>query len=221
LITYISLSSIDGFNKMQIIGSTYKTTSFKLNMNANLCNVSAFQNFNACFGSINIQNNTTLSNCCILNCLNLEEIVTNPDNVNITNNNSGCNSLNEIKSSCSSFTCAKDCTETVDDCGICGGTGSQTYYEDLDGDGMGNPDVSIISCCAVGGYVTDNSDTDDCPGIVNECGICDGGDIPDGICDCDGTPETLYYADMDGDGLGDPCNSISTCVQPDGYVTNA
>ena len=36
-----------------------------------------------------------------------------------------------------------------------------SWYEDLDGDGLGNPDVSQMSCDQPEGYVTDNSDTDD------------------------------------------------------------
>lgn len=50
------------------------------------------------------------------------------------------------------LSCNKDdtvtCTET-------------TWYEDADGDGLGNPDVSQKACEQPDGYVTDNSDTDD------------------------------------------------------------
>jgi hypothetical protein len=43
-----------------------------------------------------------------------------------------------------------------------------------------------------------------------------------GICDCDGTPKLLYYADVEGDGLGDPNTAAWYCVgeQPDGWVSN-
>ena len=36
----------------------------------------------------------------------------------------------------------------------------------------------------------------------------------------DGCTETIWFQDADGDGLGNPDNSITTCEQPDGYVNN-
>lgn len=36
-----------------------------------------------------------------------------------------------------------------------------TWYQDADGDGLGNPDVSFNSCSQPPGYVEDSSDTDD------------------------------------------------------------
>lgn len=33
--------------------------------------------------------------------------------------------------------------------------------------------------------------------------------------------ETIWYADIDEDGLGDPANSLSACQQPSGYVDNS
>lgn len=38
---------------------------------------------------------------------------------------------------------------------------SMTWYEDADGDGLGNPDVSQMSCDQPEGYVSDNTDPDD------------------------------------------------------------
>lgn len=42
--------------------------------------------------------------------------------------------------------------------------------------------------------------------------------------DCDGETDegvkTVYYVDADGDGYGDPSNSLQACVQSAGYVTN-
>ena len=38
---------------------------------------------------------------------------------------------------------------------------TSTWYEDADGDGLGNPDVTQSACEQPAGYVSDNSDTDD------------------------------------------------------------
>jgi len=73
------------------------------------------------------------------------------------------------------------------------------YYQDADGDGLGNPDVSQTSCEDIDGFVANNSDDDDtCEGtisdldgscciseIFDECGVCNG-DGPIENFDCDG-----------------------------------
>ena len=86
----------------------------------------------------------------------------------------------------------------------------KTWFEDLDGDGSGNPAETIIACEPPTGYVDNSDDTDDsCDGVVDECGVCNG------------SGAATWYQDVDGDGLGNPDVSVTDCDQPEGYVDNA
>ncbi|WP_274474905.1 choice-of-anchor tandem repeat GloVer-containing protein [Mangrovimonas aestuarii] len=105
--------------------------------------------------------------------------------------------------------------------------GYQTYYSDLDGDGYGDPDTSLVVCSQPIGYVDNALDCDDNDNSINPVAqeICDGVDN-----NCDGLVDdaddsvigqTTWYADTDGDGYGDSNNSALSCGQPTGYVDNA
>ncbi|MCO6482449.1 MAG: hypothetical protein J5I62_06615, partial [Flavobacteriales bacterium] len=90
-----------------------------------------------------------------------------------------------------------------------------TWYADTDGDGFGDPNDSQagFTCNQPPGYVADNTDL--CPTDINK--------QDPGACGC-GVADvaTTWYADTDGDGLGDPNNSLAgfTCNQPVGYVAD-
>ncbi|MEL7160058.1 MAG: putative Ig domain-containing protein, partial [Bacteroidota bacterium] len=109
------------------------------------------------------------------------------------------------------------------------------YYEDVDRDGLGDPNSFIYACVLPTDYVT--NDDDNCP-FVNSLDltdadsdgqgdVCDNDDDNDGVLDfddCDpfnptiGLP-TFYYADFDEDGFGDPNNGFATCaLPPNGYI---
>jgi len=53
------------------------------------------------------------------------------------------------------ISCSSDDDGATEDCE------STLWYQDLDSDGLGNPDVSISSCDQPDGYVSNNNDTDD------------------------------------------------------------
>ncbi|HEY0978750.1 MAG TPA: HYR domain-containing protein [Flavobacteriales bacterium] len=111
--------------------------------------------------------------------------------------------------------CPNDPLKTVP--GVCGcGTPdvSATWYADADGDGSGDPSSTLpgYTCLPTPtGYVLVGGD------------LCDNDPqkLVPGACGC-GTADvaTTWYADTDGDGVGDASNSQAgfTCIQPLGHV---
>jgi hypothetical protein len=97
------------------------------------------------------------------------------------------------------------------------------WYADADGDGVGGPPAVATACTAPSGTVATSGDCDDTDVFVNDrmTELCS-----DGIDnDCDGlvdevTVSSHWYLDLDGDGLGNPLISRSTCARQPGYVLN-
>ncbi|MDG1481793.1 MAG: putative metal-binding motif-containing protein, partial [Myxococcota bacterium] len=100
-----------------------------------------------------------------------------------------------------------------------------TWYADADADTYGDASSTTESCEEPSGYVSDDTDCDDvepasypsnteiCDGIDNDC---------DGDTDEDDASDVLtWYADIDGDGYGDPDDSVESCSQPSGYVADS
>ena len=110
------------------------------------------------------------------------------------------------------------------------------FYADADGDGYGDPATTIRACVAPAGYV--DNQLDNCPTVASSDltdtdgdrigNACDDDDDGDGAFDKDDCAPldntiggaTLYYADSDGDGFGDPSQVILSCTPPAGYVVN-
>lgn len=101
-----------------------------------------------------------------------------------------------------------------------------TFYADADGDGYGNPNVTMQSCGPDEGFVSNNQDCDDtnpdihpgaaeiCDGIDNNCnGLIDNDDP--GV-----SGQPTWFADADGDGYGNASVTQLSCTQPSGYVNN-
>lgn len=109
-----------------------------------------------------------------------------------------------------------DCDGIVDESAV----DALTWYQDLDGDGFGNPAVTQLSCTAPPGYSADNSDCDDnnVAANPNAIEVCDGVDNDcDGFVDEENAP--TWYQDGDGDGWGGS-NAVVACSAPAGYVEN-
>lgn len=96
------------------------------------------------------------------------------------------------------------------------------WYRDADGDGHGDSTQQLDQCKKPEGYVSNSDDCDDADASTHPGAdtICDGKDH-----DCDGQidDESLakrWYRDADGDGYGDPVQSLLNCTKPAGYVSN-
>ena len=107
------------------------------------------------------------------------------------------------------------------------------WYEDKDGDGYSSGNT-LTQCTKPSGYVlasalisstidcNDNNPnikpgaTEICDGIDNNCsGLIDENDPA-----LDPASTATWYRDADGDGFGNPAQSVAACSQPSGYVLN-
>jgi len=127
-----------------------------------------------------------------------------------------------------------DCVGAYDDCGVCNGSGA--IYGcgcadipegdcDCDGNMLDALDVCGGSCTADADSDGICDDVDDCVGVYDACGVCNGpgavyecgcADIPEGDCDCDGNVLDAIgvcggacAADADSDGI---CDDVDDCV---------
>ncbi len=111
-----------------------------------------------------------------------------------------------------------DCDEVVDEEGATGGLAA---HPDADGDGFGDPDISVLVCEFGEGYASNQDDCDDTdaeikPGAEEVCDDVDN-DCNDEIDD-DATDQSTYYEDGDADGYGLDDSTIMACDLPTGYA---
>jgi len=102
--------------------------------------------------------------------------------------------------------------------------GQTTWYVDNDGDGHGAGSFTVEACTAPDGMADVDDDCDDSEALTypgaNE--TCDSEDN-----DCDGDIDEasddagIWYRDADGDGYGDPDDSIEECDGGTAYVSDA
>ncbi len=110
------------------------------------------------------------------------------------------------------------------------GSKKQIWYQDLDGDEWGDPEVSVLACEGPRGWETVAGDCDDEDAGSNpeEVERCDGAGADE---DCDGLVDdaddsmiddstTATWLDQDGDGYGAAGDFTRRCVVPAGEVAN-
>ena len=113
------------------------------------------------------------------------------------------------------FTILKNESRSLDDVQLTGTASCTptTWYADADGDGLGDSGTSTSSCDQPADYVADNSDLCDDNSACNY----DANSTANAVC----TYGTMWYADADGDGLGDAGTSQTACTQPTRYVAGS
>jgi hypothetical protein len=96
-----------------------------------------------------------------------------------------------------------------------------TWYYDSDGDGYGDPAISMAFASQPANYVADNTDCDDTDLTIHPGATEIAGDGIDQDCDGKDTPlSKKWYYDGDGDKYGDPAVSMDFDSQPVGYVAD-
>ncbi|MCB9681248.1 MAG: FG-GAP repeat protein [Alphaproteobacteria bacterium] len=116
-----------------------------------------------------------------------------------------------------------DCDGLVDDASAFDAT---TWYADVDGDGYGDRSLPFVACEAPSFFdaITTGLDCDDGDPArspaANE--VCDGqdNDCDDVIDEGSSVDASTWYRDTDGDGTGNPFDSLRACTQPPGYVAS-
>mgnify|MGYP001596025294 CR=1 FL=1 len=111
-----------------------------------------------------------------------------------------------------------DCDSEVDE-GV-----TTDFFIDTDGDGHGSTSAVQPACAVPTGYSALSDDCDDTSSSISPSATewCNGVDD-----DCDGTTDEAdasdagtWYADVDGDGYGDPDGGTTACDAPPGTVDN-
>ena len=112
-----------------------------------------------------------------------------------------------------------DCDGEIDD-GVL-----QSWYADADADGYGDPSSEVEACEPPADAVDNDEDCDDTEPLAHPAGIevCDSIDNDcDGLTDeDDATDAPQWFADVDGDGFGDPDSTTHACEVPSGYIDQA
>jgi hypothetical protein len=117
------------------------------------------------------------------------------------------------------------CDEQDNDCdGDIDEDVTTTYWADLDGDGFGDAATTLEGCSQPSGFASEAGDCDDTDSAVNPSAseLCNGiDDNCDTVVDeSSALDASIWYADTDLDGYGDPSADTTACDAPSGTVAD-
>ncbi len=97
------------------------------------------------------------------------------------------------------------------------------FWIDSDNDNFGDASISVFSCFQPDGYADNANDCNDNDPNINPTASeeCDGIDNNCNAMTDEGYATEVYYLDSDGDGYGNSNVSVTSCFQPEDYVSLA
>ncbi|MFZ5480314.1 MAG: putative metal-binding motif-containing protein [Myxococcota bacterium] len=105
------------------------------------------------------------------------------------------------------------------------GSGTATWYADVDGDGYGDAGLTMDQCAQPDGYVLAAGDCDDTSWLVNPDAVesCDGADndCDLSVDEADAVGAITWYTDFDGDDYGDLAAPYAACAVGDGVANSS
>lgn len=114
-----------------------------------------------------------------------------------------------------------DCDGLPDDSDV---VDAAVFYTDADGDGYGDINAPTQACTAPVGAVANNRDCNDASASIYPYATeyCNGQDDNcNNLLDEMAIDQTIFYADLDGDGYGSPLNYELACVPSPNFLPNA
>jgi RHS repeat-associated protein len=213
-----SLTQIDGLGNLTSIGG-----SLEISSNPLITQIDGLSNLASIGGYLRVYNNSSLTQIdglANIDPLSINSTSTNLEDIEILNN--PLLSVCDINSICNALSLPNTTTDIQNNGVGCNSEAEviQSCQPDQDQDGIAD---ALDNCPNTANPNQEDLDQD---GIGDACDDDIDGDGVANATDCDPldaniSQPSIWYADNDNDGLGDPNDTQSACTQPAGYVAVA